>query len=51
VCLSLRLKDIIRDTDAVQRKMAIAWTVRFDQADAGRLSFAASNDRWENAQS
>jgi len=49
--LSFRNQDIIRNADAVQRKMAIAWTVRFCEADARLLSFAASNQRGENAQS
>jgi hypothetical protein len=51
VPLSFRNQDIIRDAGAVQRQMAIAWTVRFYEADARLLSFAARNQRWENAQS
>ena len=49
--LSFRNQDIIRDAGAVQRQMTIAWTVRFYEADARLLSFAARNQRWENAQS
>jgi hypothetical protein len=51
VLLPFGNQNVVRDADAVQRKMAIAWTVRFHQADAGLLSFATSNQRWENAQS
>jgi hypothetical protein len=51
VLLSFGNQDIVGDADAVQRKMAIAWTVRFHQADSGLLSFAASNECWKNKKS